>query len=119
MADLVVLVVEDGVFIRMDAALMLEDAAGFEALEASNADDALELLEARPDIRIVFTDIEMPGSMNGLRLSFVVRNRWPPIAIIIASGRIQPEAHEMPADVTFLRKPYRHAAVLEAIELAA
>ncbi|GAU86746.1 response regulator receiver protein [Bosea sp. BIWAKO-01] len=102
----------------MDAASMLED-AGFEALEASNADDALTLLEARSDIRIVFTDIEMPGSMNGLKLAFLVRGRWPSITIIIASGRIQPEPKEMPADVTFLRKPYSHAAVLEAIELAA
>ncbi|MGO4670720.1 response regulator [Bosea sp. 2RAB26] len=118
MADFVVLVVEDDVFIRLDATSMLED-AGFEALEASNADDAVKLLEARPDIRIVFTDIEMPGSLNGLKLAFVVRDRWPPIAIIIASGRIQPEPHEMPADVTFLRKPYSHAAVLEAVQIAA
>jgi DNA-binding NtrC family response regulator len=102
----------------MDLALMIED-AGFEVIEAGNADEAIVLLEARQDIRVVFTDIEMPGSMNGLKLAFAVRDRWPPVVIIIASGRIRPGPDEMPSAVTFLRKPYRESAVLQAVRVAA
>lgn len=115
---LVVLVVEDDAIVRMDTASIIEE-AGFEAIQAGNADEAIVLLEARADIKVVFTDIEMPGSMNGLKLAFAVRDRWPPILIIIASGRIRPDPHEMPAAVTFLRKPYSATAVLEAVRHAA
>lgn len=99
---LVVLVVEDDAIVRMDTASIIEE-AGFEVIEAATADEAIVLLEARTDIKVVFTDIEMPGSMNGLKLAFTVRDRWPPVLIIIASGRIRPDPDEMPAAV-------RHAA---------
>lgn len=114
----VVLVVEDDAMIRLDVVSIIED-AGIDVIEASNADDAIVLLESRSDITVVFTDIEMPGSMNGLRFAFAVRDRWPPVAIIIASGRIRPQPEEMPTEVTFLRKPCSEAAVLEAVRLAA
>lgn len=114
----VVLVVEDDALIRMDLVSMLEE-AGFGVVEASCADEAIAILETRLDITTVFTDIEMPGSMDGLKLAFAVRDRWPPVSIIIASGRIQPQAHEMPTEVQFLRKPYSEASVLEAVRLVA
>ena len=73
----VVLIVEDEALVRMIAVDMIEE-AGFEILEAANADEAILLLEARRDITVLFTDIEMPGSMDGLRLAQAVRGRWPP-----------------------------------------
>jgi two-component system, response regulator PdtaR len=79
----VVLVVEDDILVRMDAADMVRE-AGFDSVEASNADAAIEVLERRFDITVVFTDIQMPGSMDGLRLAAAVRDRWPPIKIITA-----------------------------------
>jgi CheY-like chemotaxis protein len=118
MSRLVVLVVEDDAMIRLDVVSMIEE-AGFEVIEAVNADEAIVLLETRSDITVVFTDIEMPGSMNGLKLAFAVRDRWPPVAIIIASGRIRPQPDEMPTDVAFLRKPYSEASVLQAVRQAA
>ena len=81
----VVLVVEDESLIRSRAMDMVEE-AGFEAIEASDADEAIRILESRNDICAVFTDINMPGSMDGLRLARVVRNRWPPVALIVTSG---------------------------------
>jgi CheY-like chemotaxis protein len=77
----VVLVVEDDFLIRMHAAETIED-AGFEVVEASNADEAVTILEARLDIAVVFTDIRMPGSMDGLKLARAARDRWPPIHIV-------------------------------------
>jgi len=84
----VVLIVEDEFLLRMEAADMVR-AAGFEAVEAANADQAIEILEARRDIRVVFTDIQMPGSMDGLKLARAIRGRWPPIKIVATSGRLQ------------------------------
>src|SRR5258707_15153422 len=77
----VVLIVEDEFLLRMDAVDMIA-AAGFEVGEAANADDAIEILESRRDITVVFTDIQMPGSMDGLKLAHAVRGRWPPIKIV-------------------------------------
>jgi len=118
MPRLVVLVVEDDAMIRLDVVSMIEK-AGIEVIEAIDADDAIVILEARSDITVGFTDIEMPGSMNGLKLAFAVRDRWPPVAIIIASGRIRPQPEEMPGEVTFLRKPYSEAIVMQAVRQAA
>src|ERR1700735_5248147 len=83
----VVLIVEDEFLLRMDAVDIIA-AAGFEVVEAENADQAIEILEARRDITVVFTDIQMPGSMDGLKLARAVRGRWPPIKIIATSGRL-------------------------------
>ncbi|MBU6456530.1 MAG: response regulator [Bradyrhizobium sp.] len=106
----VVLVVEDEMLLRIDAAEMIK-AAGFEVVEAANADEAIEVLEARRDITVVFTDIQMPGSMDGLKLARAVRGRWPPIKIIATSGRLNVREMDLPEGGRFLPKPYSHANV--------
>ena len=99
-----VLIVEDEMLLRMRAVDMVED-AGFTALEAVNADDALTLLESRSDIELLFTDIQMPGSMNGLKLAHAVHVRWPSIKIILVSGQVSPNEKERPAESLFFGKP--------------
>ena len=106
----VVLVVEDEVLVRMQAVEMIEE-AGFDAIEANNADEAIRLLETRKDIRIVFPDIEMPGSMDGLRLARAIRDRWPPIELILTSGKHRFSANEIPARGHFVPKPYSFDAL--------
>ena len=101
----VVLIVEDEFLLRMDAVDMIA-AAGFEVLEAANADEAIEILESRRDITVVFTDVQMPGSMDGLKLARAVRGRWPPIKIIATSGHFDISESELPAGGRFLAKPY-------------
>src|ERR1700736_985723 len=101
----VVLIVEDEFLLRMDAIDMIA-AAGFETVEASNADEAIEILEARTDITVVFTDIQMPGSMDGLKLARAVRGRWPPIKIVATSGHVHVSETDLPAGGRFLPKPY-------------
>ena len=110
----VVLIVEDDFLLRMDAAEMIK-AAGFEVIEAGNADQAIEVLEARPDITVVFTDIQMPGSMDGLKLARAVRGRWPPIKIIATSGRLHVDEVDLPEGGRFLPKPYSHAQVTRVL----
>ena len=99
------LVVEDEALVRLDLATTLED-AGYLIFEASSAAEAIDVLERHPQIRVVFTDIQMPGDMNGLALARYVRDRWPPTIIVVSSGRVQPGFGEMPDDVSFLGKPY-------------
>jgi CheY-like chemotaxis protein len=101
----VVLIVEDEFLLRLDAANMI-GAAGFEVVEAANADEAIEILEARRDITVVFTDIQMPGSMDGLKLARAVRGRWPPIKIVATSGHFNVGETDLPEGGRFLRKPY-------------
>src|SRR6202048_1619582 len=91
----VVLIVEDEALLRMDAVDMIA-AAGFEAVEAANADEAIEILEARRDITVGFTDIQMPGSMEGLKLARAVRGRWPPIKIVATSGHVDVAKTDLP-----------------------
>jgi two-component system, response regulator PdtaR len=98
------LVVEDDELIRMHAADMVRD-LGFETIEAANADEAISLLERCSDITVVFTDIQMPGSMDGLRLVAVVRDRWPPIALLVTSGQANPPAAALPLGARFISKP--------------
>jgi CheY-like chemotaxis protein len=102
----VVLVVEDDFLLRMDAVDAVR-AAGFEPVEAGNADEALAILEVRPDIRLVFTDVQMPGSMDGLKLAKFVKDRWPPIKIFATSGLIHVREEDLPEGGRFLPKPYR------------
>ena len=102
----VVLVVEDESLIRTSAVDMVEQ-AGFEAVAASNADEAIRILESRNDICAVFTDVQMPGSIDGLKLAQVVKNRWPPVALIVTSGRMTVPESELPNGGRFLGKPYR------------
>jgi CheY-like chemotaxis protein len=113
----VVLVVEDEFLLRMNALEMIED-SGFDVFEAGNADEAIAILEARPDIHIVFTDIQMAGSMDGLKLARFVRNRWPPIKIVATSGHHKFLEGDLPDGGVFLPKPYTYdkiAAVLKQL----
>lgn len=100
-----VLVVEDEALIRLNSADVIRD-LGFEVIEATDADHAVSLLESVPDIKIVLTDIQMPGSMDGLVLAAVVRDRWPPIALLITSGKVHPSVDDMPSGARFIPKPY-------------
>jgi CheY-like chemotaxis protein len=100
-----VLVVEDEALIRMHCAEMVRD-LGFEVIEAVDADEAVSLLESVPGIKVVFTDIQMPGSMDGLKLAAAVRDRWPPVALLITSGKVRPPADDMPTGARFIPKPY-------------
>ena len=99
-----VLVVEDEMLLRMRAVDIVED-AGFTPLEAVNAEDALVLLESRSDIDLLFTDIQLPGAMNGLKLAYAVHERWPSIKIILVSGQVTPGDADRPADSRFFAKP--------------
>jgi CheY-like chemotaxis protein len=100
-----VLIVEDESLIRMNAIAMVEE-AGFDAVAASDADEAIRILESRNDIRAVFTDVHMPGSMDGVRLASVVRNRWPPVALIVTSRHTKVPEGDLPSGSKFLAKPY-------------
>jgi two-component sensor histidine kinase/DNA-binding response OmpR family regulator len=99
-----VLVVEDEMMLRMRAVDIVED-AGFTPIEAVNADEALAILESRSDIELLFTDIQMPGSMDGLKLAHAVHERWPSIKIILVSGKLMPTDAEKPIDSRFFGKP--------------
>jgi two-component system, response regulator PdtaR len=112
-----ILVVEDDFLIRAGTADMIKD-LGFDVFDAANADEALAILEQSMLIDIVFTDIQMPGSMDGLRLIACVRDRWPPIALLVTSGQIKPPQDHMPSGSRFLSKPYQQhelQAHLEAL----
>jgi CheY-like chemotaxis protein len=103
--DPVILVVEDEEILRQSAVAMVED-AGFRAVAAASADEALVILEARADVRLVFTDVQMPGSMDGLRLARAVRDRWPPVELIVTSGHRHIRAEDLPDRGRFFAKPY-------------
>jgi CheY-like chemotaxis protein len=110
-----VLVVEDDFLNRLHAVNLVED-AGYLAVEASNADEAITILEARKDIRIVFTDIDMPGSMDGLKLAHAIRERWPPIELILTSGHFDLSDDEIPERGRFFPKPYRDQEIISALQ---
>ena len=111
----VVLVVEDEPLMLIDAVDLVTE-AGFEAIGAKNADEAIRILESREDIRIVFTDVNMPGSMDGIRLAHAVRDRWPPIEIIVTSGLTLANVQELlPERGIFFPKPYTPAQVASAL----
>jgi two-component system, response regulator PdtaR len=109
-----VLVVEDELFSRWRAIDLVEQ-AGYTAVEASTADEAIAILEARKDIRIVFTDIDMPGSMDGLKLAHAIRKRWPPIELILTSGHFDIGEDEIPERGRFFVKPYRDHEIISAL----
>src|SRR5580704_17569998 len=100
--------------IRWGAVQIAED-AGFEVIEAANADEAIEILENRSDIRIVFTDIDMPGSMDGLKLARAIRDRWPPIELILTSGHFDVPEGDIPERGLFFSKPYQDNEIVSAL----
>ena len=99
----VVLVVEDNTIIRMGA-VDLVVSAGYEAIEACDADEAIRILESRSDVDLVFTDVQMPGSMDGIKLAHYIRERWPPVKLILASGNAILEASNLPHGKRLLRE---------------
>jgi CheY-like chemotaxis protein len=110
----VVLVVDDEPLTLLDAVEMIEE-AGYEAIWARNADQAIAILERRDDIRVLFTDVNMPGSMDGMKLAHAVRGRWPPVEIIVASGMPMPTDAKLPDRGLFFLKPYDPEKILDAI----
>ena len=110
----VVLVVEDEPLLRLVAVDFIED-AGFAAVTATNTDEAVAILESRTDIRIVFTDIDMPGSMDGLKLAECIRNRWPPIELIVTSGKRRLQPNSLPARGLYFPKPYNPSDIVQAM----
>ena len=103
-ARAVVLVVEDEMLLRISAVDMVED-AGYTSVEAVNADEAVAILESRSDIALLFSDIQMPGSMDGLKLAQTVHNRWSPIKIILVSGQLKFSGIDLPLGSRFFGKP--------------
>jgi CheY-like chemotaxis protein len=110
-----VLIVEDEPLLRM-LAIDIAEEAGLAAFEASTADEAIEILEQHSDIGVVFTDVNMPGSMSGTDLASLVRDRWPPIAVFITSGKAQVKASELPKGSVFIPKPYDINALVETLQ---
>src|SRR5215203_6515414 len=110
----VILLVEDEVLVRMVAADVLED-AGFTVLESTNAEEALRLLETRPDVEVLFTDVNMPGALDGLDLAQTVHEQSPEVGILIGSGRIRPDPGELPPGTRFIAKPYAPSVLTDAV----
>jgi two-component system, response regulator PdtaR len=115
MEKIVILVVDDEAIIRMGIVACLED-AGYIVFEAADADAAVAILESRNDIRAVFTDIIMPGSLCGLRLAHTVRKKWPLIHLIVSSGLSAPTEKEFPRIGRFIPKPYGPRQVVAALQ---
>lgn len=111
--NIIVLVVEDEPLLRMGIVDHLED-EGFTVLEASNADQAVEILVNNLDIQILFTDVDMPGGMDGLKLAAAVRDRWLPIKIVVTSGHREVNVADLPVEAQFFSKPYNPSKISAA-----
>jgi CheY-like chemotaxis protein len=107
----VILVVDDETIVRMGAVDLLQE-AGHTVIEADSADAAIVILEGRTDIEVVFSDVRMPGTMDGVRLMHVIRLRWPPIRLILTSGTPVPGPSELPQGTSFFPKPYDEKALV-------
>jgi two-component system, response regulator PdtaR len=110
-----VLVVDDEALIRM-AMLDIVEEAGYSAVEAADAEEAIIMLERCPHIVAVLTDINMPGTMDGLQLSRMIRDRWPQIGLVVTSGRYVAKAAQMPDGVHFIPKPYTPGEIVAALQ---
>jgi len=110
----VVLVVEDNAIIRMGA-VDLVISAGYEALEACDADEAIRIMESRDDIDLVFTDVQMPGTMDGIKLCHYISQGWPPVKLIVASGNAILEESSLPGGSMFFSKPYHDHTIKDAM----
>jgi CheY-like chemotaxis protein len=111
----VVLIVEDEVLVRMLIADVLQE-AGYRIIEAANADEALRVLQARPDVHVVVTDVEMPPSPTGYDLAAQVRERWPYVQVLVSSGRVFPA--QLPDGVTFIAKPWTAESLARCVHQA-
>jgi two-component system, response regulator PdtaR len=95
-------------------AVEVVEEAGFVAFEAGDADAAVSLLESRPDVSVLLTDIDMPGNMDGLKLARAVRDRWPPIKILVVSGQVRLQPSELPSNCCFVSENLYGTAALVA-----
>jgi len=111
----VVLIAEDEPLLRLHAADLLEE-RGCEVVEAEDATAALRVMEDRPDVRLLFTDIQMPGRFDGMDLARQVHARWPHVLLVITSGRIRPRTSEIPDHGRFVAKPYGASELLSQID---
>src|SRR3954469_16185558 len=111
----IVLVVEDEMVLRMRAVDIVED-AGFNSMEAANADEGVGILEARSDISLLFTAIQMPGTLDGLKLAHAVHKRWPTIKIILVSGQVTLSETDKPTDSRFFGKPLETGQMIAEIK---
>lgn len=109
-----ILVVEDEPLIRLGIVSLIEE-EGYDAREAGSAADAIRAIEQDPDIRLVITDVDMPGSMDGVRLAHFVRDRWPPIQLIVISGKVDASVAQLPPGARFFSKPYPETSLLSAV----
>ena len=107
-----ILIVDDDILQNLLGVAVVEE-AGFVAIEACDADEAVAILETRSDVVLVLTDVNMPGGMDGLKLAHAVRSRWPRIKIVIVSGRGLES--ELPPDIRFFAKPYQADAMVSEI----
>jgi CheY-like chemotaxis protein len=114
----VILVVEDEALVRMLASDILIEEGGYRVLEAVNADEALSLLEARHDVRVVFTDVDMPGILNGFAFARIIDMRFLGIKVIVTSGRTQPGVGDLAKGISFLPKPYAPSALIRMVREA-
>jgi CheY-like chemotaxis protein len=110
-----VLVAEDEPLIRLGMTLVIEE-AGYQVVEVGNTDDALRAIESEGDVGLLLTDVDMPGSMDGIRLAHTVRRRWPTIQLIVVSGKVGVRAGELPEGARFLSKPYQEPKLLETVK---
>lgn len=110
-----VLVVEDEPLIRLGLASAIEE-AGYDVAEAANAGEAIRVLERDRAIRLVLTDVDMPGGMDGIRLAHYVRDRWPPVQLIVISGKVGVKPGELPPGARYLGKPYQEPQLLGLVQ---
>lgn len=111
-----ILIVEDEAIIRFELADFFND-AGYAVFEASDADEAIAIMKRESSIRIVLTDIQLPGSMDGLKLAHYVRDRYPPTVLLVTSGMAHVSANDLPADSQFIAKPFDPSRLLQQIEI--
>ena len=110
----VVLIVQEELLIRMDVVEAFET-GGFKIFQADTAEKAIDILQREPTIRVVFTDVDLPGTMDGLTLAHYVRHRWPPTILLVGSGRAVLDAGALPSAARFVRKPYSSGNLAEAV----
>jgi len=111
----VVLLVEDEPLVRIVNLEILHE-AGFRVIDANDADEAFEILKRRSGIKAVLTDVDMPGSMNGLEFARLVAQGWPEVAVLVTSGKVQPSPQDLPPRSAFLPKPYMPGDLIEALQ---
>jgi CheY-like chemotaxis protein len=110
----VVLIVQEELVTRMDVVEAFET-GGFEIFQADTAEKAIDVLQREPTIRVVFTDVELPGTMDGLALAHYVRHRWPPMILLVGSGRAVLDKGALPSGARFVRQPSSSGSLAEAV----